>query len=269
MKKSTVFTVILIVCYSCNSYKFQAESMHWLQFRGPNASGIAPENADPPIHFNADTNLLWKTPIISGWSSPCVVNDRIFLNGFNDTDSMLYTMAFNRETGELQWQDSVKAKKYPNIHPINSYASKTIASDGKRIYSAFSRYGMISYDLNGNRIWEYKKPLDVSFYGGCSSPIIMDSVVLAVISNGKDKRLVALDCLEGDTVWAIREKDHEWANFNLKSTPLIWNDQVIMHFSWHLVSYNLFNKELSWWLDVPNFGPSTPVIYNDTLYVNS
>ena len=74
-----VFTVCitLLICLSSyeagsnEEYKFQPESLHWLQFRGPNASGIAPENADPPVHFSADTNLLWKTEILPGWSSPC------------------------------------------------------------------------------------------------------------------------------------------------------------------------------------------------------
>ena len=90
------YYIALLACFvliaslsSCDNvskgrYKFQPESMHWLQFRGPNASGIAPENADPPVHFNADTNLLWKTDLMAGWSSPCIVNDKIFLSCFDD-----------------------------------------------------------------------------------------------------------------------------------------------------------------------------------------
>jgi hypothetical protein len=77
-------------------YKFHSESMCWLQFRGPNSLGIAPDDANPPIQFNADTNLLWKTEILPGWSSPCIVDDKIFLTGFNKADSMLHTFAGNR-----------------------------------------------------------------------------------------------------------------------------------------------------------------------------
>ncbi len=78
---AVVFMAFLFTLHSCNagskgSYNFQSESMHWLQFRGPNASGIAPENADPPIHFNADTSLLWKTEMLPGWSSPCIVDEK-------------------------------------------------------------------------------------------------------------------------------------------------------------------------------------------------
>ena len=153
--------IALLVClYSCDEgsagrYKFQPESMHWLQFRGPNASGIAPENADPPIYFNDDTNLLWKTEIPSGWSSPCIVNERIFLTGFDDSDSLLYTFAVDRKSGEVAWQDSLRPKGFNYQHPLQGYASPTIASDGKRIFASFPNYGMVAYDLEGKMIWEY------------------------------------------------------------------------------------------------------------------
>ena len=82
--------IFLSLCFSsCNQgskgNEFQAESMHWLQFRGPHASGIAPEDANPPVLFSADTNLLWKTEILPGWSSPCIVNERIYLTGYNES----------------------------------------------------------------------------------------------------------------------------------------------------------------------------------------
>ena len=134
----TSFFLLLIILSSCTEssrkeYKFKPESLHWLQFRGPNASGIAPENADPPIHFSADTNLLWKTEILPGWSSPCIVNDKIFLTGFNDIDSLLYVFALDRKNGEILWKDSIIPNEYYNMHSLNSYANPTIASDGKRI----------------------------------------------------------------------------------------------------------------------------------------
>ena len=55
----------------------------WPQFRGPNGSGVA-DGQMPPLHFAPATNQLWKTPLPSGVSSPCVWDDRIFLTGFSD-----------------------------------------------------------------------------------------------------------------------------------------------------------------------------------------
>ena len=178
-------------------------------------------------------------------------------------------MAFNRSTGKLIWQDSVKPSVYLNIHPINSYASKTIASDGKRVYASFSSYGIMSYDLNGKRLWKYEHDPEIDFYGGSSSPIIYNDKVICVIGSDTDPRIVALDCITGDSIWTIRARDQDWGNFNLRSTPVIWKDQMVMHLSWNLVAYNLNTREISWWMPIPNSGSATPVIYRDTLFVNS
>lgn len=42
----------------------------WSQFRGANASGIAPEQT-VPLHFGPQHNVRWKTPLLPGASSPC------------------------------------------------------------------------------------------------------------------------------------------------------------------------------------------------------
>ena len=194
---SAALIVLVLGMSSCDPAsrrraKFQSESMHWLQFRGPNASGIAPVDADPPVHFNADTNVLWKIEMLPGWSSPCIVDEKIFLTGFDDSDSLLYTVAINREDGEILWKDSLKAHVYYDKHPINSYANTTIASDGERIYSSFPAFGMIAYDLNGSKVWEFPHEVVQTFYGGSCSPVIIDSIVVLVIGSNQDPRMVAI-----------------------------------------------------------------------------
>jgi len=54
--------------------------------RGPNRSGVAADG-DFPVHFGPGTNVLWKSPVPSGHSSPIVWGDRLFLTGFEATIS--------------------------------------------------------------------------------------------------------------------------------------------------------------------------------------
>ena len=62
-------TAAAIGCIACVA---QAQAAaNWPQFRGPNASGIA-EDAKPPVHFGANTNLLWKTAVPRGVSAPVI-----------------------------------------------------------------------------------------------------------------------------------------------------------------------------------------------------
>ena len=251
-------------------YKFLAESTHWLQFRGPNASGIAPENANPPVHFSADTNLLWKTEILPGWSSPCIVDEKIFITGFSDADSLLYTMAIHRKNGEIIWKDSISPAGYYELHPINGYANPTVASNGEKIFAYFPTYGLIAYDLNGTRSWDFQiKKVGETKWAGGSSPVVLDSMLLIDISARNDPRILALDCRTGNSLWVIRDPDHSWGSIMSRATPVVRNDLVILHHFREIIAYNLLTGKVEWWLPIPTSAIGTPIIQDNTLFVNT
>jgi len=243
--------------------------MHWLQFRGPNSSGIAPEDANPPIHFNADTNLLWKTEIHPGWSSPCIVDDKIFLTGFNKEDSMLHTFALNRENGEMLWNDSVNLGLIYDMHAINSYANPTVASDGKKVFSHLPGYGLIAYEPDGTKCWEFRHRAIEFYMAGASSPVVKDSVVLVNINLSGETRIVALDCETGDSLWVINDSLHIKSLVGRATSPVLWRDLVIMHQNMNVVAYNTLTGKAEWWLSTPTTGVSTPVVYDDVMYLGA
>src|SRR5436190_12814473 len=74
---------------------FGAPSADWPQFRGPGGSAVS-ETAVPPVTFGPSTNVLWKTPLPTGYSSPVVAADRIFVTG---DEAGLETLALNRKDG--------------------------------------------------------------------------------------------------------------------------------------------------------------------------
>lgn len=268
MKRAFFFAIIVLFFYSFDSIRFKSESMHWLQFRGPNASGIAPENSDPPIHFSTDTNILWKTDMIPGWSSPCIVDDQIYLTGFNNKDSLLYTCAISRNEGKVLWRDSIKPNAYYAMHAINSYANPTVTSDGCRIFSSFMNYGLICYGLDGEKQWEYKHEVVADYYGSANSPIIHDSLVILKIDESEDPRIVALECETGDSIWTIRPNGNDWKYFGSIATPIIWQDLLIISGRRHLIAYKLANRDIKWWLPIPGGGIATPVIAENNLLIN-
>ena len=65
----------------------------WPQFRGPGGSGVSPEG-NFPTHFGPNSNVVWKVPMSSGHSSPCIWGDRIFLTGFES--NRLTTLCLDR-----------------------------------------------------------------------------------------------------------------------------------------------------------------------------
>jgi hypothetical protein len=52
---------------------------NWPQWRGPMASGVAPQ-ANPPLHWSETNHVRWKTPVPGkGHSSPIVFGDAVFV----------------------------------------------------------------------------------------------------------------------------------------------------------------------------------------------
>src|SRR2546421_6260952 len=59
------------------STSFAAE---WSQFRGPNGSGVG-DAVRLPVQFGPGKNVVWKTPVPFGHSSPVIGGEMIFITG--------------------------------------------------------------------------------------------------------------------------------------------------------------------------------------------
>lgn len=172
----------------------------WLQFRGPNGSGIG--ETDAPTEFSLDQNMKWKLKLPGqGVSSPIVIGDKVFVTcysgyGFEDgelEDLKRHLVCADRTSGELLWKKTVNAKmpedawRPPGI-PTHGYASNTPASDGTHVFAFFGKSGVYAYDLEGNEVWNQSVGHEPSFkgFGSAASPIVTDE---HVIVNAADESL--------------------------------------------------------------------------------
>jgi outer membrane protein assembly factor BamB len=98
---------------------------NWAQFRGPQGSGIAADGPALPVEFNDQKNLIWKTGVGKGNSSPCVWGNRIFLTAYEE--KTLQTFCLDKETGKQIWE-----RRLPSP-PVNMYgtASSPILAGGR------------------------------------------------------------------------------------------------------------------------------------------
>ena len=102
----------------------------WPRFRGPNGSGVS-ETADLPEKFGPASNVVWKTALPLGHSSPVLSGDRIFLTG--SSEGRLYTLCLSRETGQILWRRESPRSRTEALDKFNTAASAT-AADGKNVY---------------------------------------------------------------------------------------------------------------------------------------
>src|SRR5688572_7920245 len=92
----------------------------WPQFRGPNAGGVPVKEHKLPAEIGPDVNVVWKTPLPSGHSSPSIYGDRIYLTAVRDKN--LLTIGLDRATGKVLWEAEAPYKQLEKIHQIGSHA---------------------------------------------------------------------------------------------------------------------------------------------------
>jgi outer membrane protein assembly factor BamB len=102
-----------------------------------------------------------------------------------------------------------------------------------------------------------------------TSPVIAgDLVILNCFGHLDDPRLLAVNKLDGNTVWKYSLPNKEGYRGNSSSTPVIYKDQVIIYRSDDVAGYNLKTGDLIWRFPIGGTDAiGTPVIQNDILYM--
>ena len=166
----------------------------WDRFRGPNGSGIA-EATGLPAAFGPEKNLIWKTSLPPGHSSPILSRDRIFLTSVDK--EKLYLIAMDRRTGRIVWQRESPRSRAERLHKLNSPASATPASDGTRVYVFSGDHGLVCYGWDGREMWRTPLGPFSNVYGMGVSPIVVEDSIVLVVDQSRDSYIAAFKKTDG------------------------------------------------------------------------
>src|SRR6478672_4319430 len=239
----------------------------WARFRGPNGSGVA-ETGALPAEFSPTRNVIWKTDLPQGYSSPVVSGNRIYLTGFRA--GRLLSFALDRATGKVLWERQAPRDRREKLDQRNHPASPSAATDGERVYFFFADYGLLAYDVNGKELW--RRPLGPfnNIYGMGASPILVDDVVVLNCDQSTGSFIAAFDQDNGRERWRTPRVEARSGH----STPVIYTPaggrpQIVVPGSFLLSAYDPRDGRRLWWVGGLSFElKSTPVISGDTLYIN-
>jgi outer membrane protein assembly factor BamB len=240
----------------------------WTRFRGPNGSGVL-EAANLPEEFGPDKNLLWKTPLPPGHSSPVYWGTRLYLTAVDEYGS-LYTYCLDRETGEVRWRREIERRRREKLHKLNNPAAPTPVTDGAMVYSFFPDFGLVAYTLDGLAWW--KAPLGPfhNVYGIGVSPILAGDSILLVIDQGPNSWIGAFSKETGKLLWHV-PREHALSGH---STPILWEPrggplQALAPGSFRLDAYEVATGKTRWFYDgLPGEMKSVPVMSADTIYIH-
>jgi outer membrane protein assembly factor BamB len=236
----------------------------WSQFRGPNATGRAPEEAPLPVEIGPESHVVWKVPLPPGHSSPAIHADRIYVTG--ERDGKLLTIALDRRTGATLWEVAAAFEKLEEVHSVGSHATPTPATDGERIVSFFGSAGLFCYDLDGKLLWKIPMGPFKNDFGSGSSPILVDDRVLLCQDHDVDSFLMAIDKRTGAIIWRVDRSEFP-RNY---CTPVIWNvegkKQVVVAATLRIVGYDFDTGEEVWTVrGVARIVNMTPVVGDDNI----
>src|SRR5215467_9554491 len=124
----------------------------WSQFRGPNGTGVSATTGLPET-FGPAKNMIWKTDLPAGHSSPVLTKDRIFVTAYDKEKDKLFVISLDRQTGKIVWQKEVPRAHAGRLQNVNGPASPSPVTDGSNVYVFFQDFGMVSFDGNGKERW--------------------------------------------------------------------------------------------------------------------
>src|SRR5262245_1296669 len=128
---ATLLLVVLIVGITT------ASAENWPCWRGPRQDGTSIE-ANIPVHWSATSNVVWKTELADlGHASPIVYGNQVFIVSAMTENQARLLLCLDRNSGKTLWQRTVLTAPLEAKHTLNSFASSTPATDGKRVYAAF------------------------------------------------------------------------------------------------------------------------------------
>jgi outer membrane protein assembly factor BamB len=278
----TIMPAIVASAIVLASSRVPAKGGEWPQWRGPGGLGISTTTSRRlPETWSPDTNIKWKTEIPGrGLSSPIVWGDRIFLTtsikgdhipgrkapvhlgydlkpGYVHPDSVdvdyahkLDVIAIDAKTGRIAWQRTAyDGPMYDDRHRKNTYASSTMATDGRQVYAYFESGGVYAFGVDGTPKWQVSLGgMAKAGLGPGTSPVVFEDLVILQCDQemGEGSFIIALHRKDGKEAWrASRTTRRSWA------TPLIVRSdsgraELIAAAAEQTIAYNPRTGEVLW-----------------------
>lgn len=219
----------------------------WSQFRGPNGTGVS-DTKGLPVEFGPNKNVVWKTELPPGHSSPVLTRDRIFVTAHKNYQ--LFVVCLDRQTGKILWQRQVPRSRAGRLQNVNGPASPSPVTDGSNVYVFFQEFGLLSFDPDGKERWKLPLGPFNMFYGFGASPILVDDkVILPVDQDNPTSYLIAVDKDSGKVRWKIDRP----VVISGYSTPTVYKPaqgpkQIIVPESFQLSAYSVADGKRVWWV---------------------
>jgi len=188
-------------------------AVDWPQWRGPQRNGVSQETGLLKEWPKDGPRLHWKvTEIGSGYSTPAVVAERLYLLGNQGLDNE-FVQALAVRDGKRVWSTRLGNVGNPKQKPNFPAARSTPTVEGELLYALGSDGDLACLEKGTGKV-RWKKNLRTDFGGKpgqwaySESPLI-DGEALLCTPGGSQATLLALNKKTGEVIWkcAVPEGD--------------------------------------------------------------
>ena len=189
-----------------------------LQWRGPQRDGHCAEKGLLQEWSKDGPKLLWQaTNIHSGFSTPSVVGDRIYLLS-NEGHENEFVLALSARDGSRVWSAKLGKVGHPKQEPNYPAARSTPTVDGKLLFALGSDGDLVCLETaNGKERWRRHLRTDFGGKHGewayAESPLI-DRNALICTPGGSNATMLALNKNTGDVIWKCAMPEADDASYS-------------------------------------------------------
>jgi outer membrane protein assembly factor BamB len=218
---------IALACGLLSPWNGTAAVRGWLDWRGPEQTGVSRETG-LPAEINSASDALWAVEF-PGQSTPVIANGRLYIMGYHGDGADLQEGigCFDAETGERLWRRTFNDFISDTIYLRYSTSSPVIDRETGHVYMQGSQGILAAFTADGEPLWDHsmmEKLGRLTFPNARTASPIIDADLLitrGITSNWGDQgaggdRFYAFDKKTGELVWAsspgARPRDNSFSH---------------------------------------------------------
>ena len=255
-----------------------ASAADYPQWRGPERNGIAQDTGLLKEWPEGGPELLWQVKDLgSGYSTPSVVGERIFLQNNRGMDNE-FVQVLRVQDGSPIWSTRLGKVGNPDQKPPYAGARSTPTVDGAFVYALGSDGDLACLTVETGEV-QWSKNLRTDFGGvpgtwAYSESLLIDGEVLVCTPGGDEATVVALQKQTGDVLWKFALPGGSRAAY---ASPTVIEvdgvEQYVVFLEAGLVGLKAENGTLLWRYDRTAEGSlnnmPTPVSHDGYVYSSS
>jgi outer membrane protein assembly factor BamB len=252
---------------------FQATAQDWTQWRGPHRDGVV-KNFMAPTIWPDKLKQVWKTPVGSGYSSPVVSNDKLWIHTRRDDNEIVSCLEL--KTGKILWSNS-----YPVPFNKNQYATQmgkgphsTPALHEGRLFTLGVNALLSCFDAETG-VLKWRKDFGVPdtskmFCGTAMSPLIDGGALIVHVGDDiRGGQMIAFDVATGKEKWKLSCDGPGYASPII--VTLAGARQIVTMTDKSVIGVAAHNGQLLWrlpWPDEWNENIVTPMLWKNLLILS-